>query len=184
MLKGACVSAGVKAALAMVTFAASAHAAHAGNSAGTANSVIVTPLSFVKDDDLEFGRIIRGTTAGTVVVAPNNVRTSTGGVTLASGAFRPARFAGFGASGQLVQISMSANSITINRAGGGGSMTVDTFMIGSSPNWVNITTAPRNFSIGSSTGVFNFAMGATLRVAANQAPGAYSGTFTVILNYQ
>lgn len=185
MIKGACLTSALKAALALVAaFAAAPVLAQTSTLGANANSVIVTPLSFVKDDDLEFGFMVRGTTAGTVVMAPDNTRTATGGVTLAPGPNRPSRFAGFGAQGQQVQVSVAANSITINRTGGGGSMTVDTFMIGSAPTWQNITTAPRTFTIGSSTGVFNFALGATLRVGANQAPGYYSGTFTVILNYQ
>jgi Domain of unknown function (DUF4402) len=184
MIKGACSYSAPKAVLFAAAFAATPTYAQTSTLGANANTVVVRPLSFVKDDDLEFGSIIRGTTAGTVVMAPNNVRTATGGVTLAPSVNRPSRFAGFGSSGQQVQISMAANSITINRAGGGGSMTVDTFMIGSSPTWQNITTAPRTFTIGSATGVFNFALGATLRIGANQAPGLYSGTFTVILNYQ
>ncbi len=156
----------------------------AASQSAKADVTIVTPLSFIKDEDLDFGTMIRGTTAGTVVVPPTGARTATGGVTLGPGGFGASRFAGFGASGQTVQISVAANSITINRVGGGGSMTVDTFMIGSSPTWTAITTAPSNFTIGSTNGIFNFAMGATLRVGANQAPGDYIGTFTVILNYQ
>ena len=158
--------------------------AQAATRSAKADVTIVTPLSFIKDEDLDFGTMIRGTTAGTVVVPPSGARTVTGGVTLAPGAFGPSRFAGFGASGQTVQISVASNSITINRVGGGGSMTVDTFMIGSSPNPSAITTAPTSFTIGSANGIFNFALGATLRVGANQAPGDYNGTFTVILNYQ
>jgi hypothetical protein len=159
-------------------------AAQAATQNTKADATIVTPLSFIKDEDLDFGSVIRGTTAGTVVVPPTGARTVTGGVTLASSTFGPSRFAGFGSSGQTVQISVAANSITINRVGGGGSMTVDTFMIGSSPTWSAITTAPTSFTIGSSNGIFNFALGATLRVGASQAPGDYAGTFTVILNYQ
>ncbi len=188
MIKGACLRSASNAVFkllgAFAALAATPALAQATALNANANSVIVRPLSFIKDDDLEFGFMVRGATAGTVVMAPNNTRTATGGVTLAPGANRPARFAGFGSSGQQVQISVAANSITIDRFGGGGSMTVDTFMVGSAPTWTNITTAPRTFTIGSSTGVFNFALGATLRVGANQAPGYYSGTFTVILNYQ
>ena len=184
MIKGACLTSALKAALLFAVFVATPALAQATALNANANSVVVRPLSFIKDDDLEFGFLVRGTTAGTVVMAPDNTRTATGGVTLAPGRNRPSRFAGFGATGQQVQISVAANIITINRTGGGGSMTVDTFRIGSAPTWQNITTAPRTFTIGSSTGVFNFALGATLRVAANQAPGFYSGTFTVILNYQ
>ncbi len=177
-------SGAIAAAMLCAASAALPSVAQAATQSAKADVTIVTPLSFIKDEDLDFGTMIRGTTAGTVVVPPTGARTVTGGVTLAPGTFGPSRFAGYGAPGQTVQISVASNSITINRVGGGGSMTVDTFMIGSSPTWSAITTAPTNFTIGSSNGIFNFAMGATLRVGANQAPGDYNGTFTVILNYQ
>ena len=78
---------------------------------------------------------------------------------------------------------MGANSITLNRVGGGATMAVDTWVIGSTPTAV-LTTNPRVFTISSSNGIFNFPIGATLRVAANQASGTYTGTFNLILNYQ
>ena len=88
-----------------------------------ADVTIVTPLSLIKDEDLDFGNIIRGTTAGTVVVPPTGARSVTGGPILAPGTFGPSRFAGYGRNGQTVQISVAANSITLNRAGGGATMT-------------------------------------------------------------
>lgn len=148
-----------------------------------AEAVIVAPLSFFKVDDLNFGRIIPGTTAGTVVLAPDGSRTATGGARLASGASQPARFAGMGRYNQQVAISISSMTSTLTRAGGGGTMNFDTFIIGSSPV-IALTTAPRAFRISSTTGQFNFPVGATLRVKANQAPGVYSGTFAITLSYQ
>ena len=157
--------------------------AQAATRAAKADVTIVTPLSLIKDEDLDFGSLIRGATNGTVVVPPSGARTATGGAILVGTLFNPARFAGFGAVGQSVQISMGANSITLNRVGGGATMAVDTWVIGSTPTAV-LTTNPRVFTISSSNGIFNFPIGATLRVAANQASGTYTGTFNLILNYQ
>jgi len=152
--------------------------------ANQAEAVIVSALSFFKVDDLMFGRIIPGTTAGTVVLAPDGTRTRTGGVRLASGpAAQPAAFAGRGAFNQRVAISVSSNTITLNRVGGGGTMNMDTFIIGSTPT-AALTTAPLAFRIATPTGIFQFRVGATLRVRANQAPGNYVGTFAVTLQYQ
>jgi hypothetical protein len=158
-------------------------ASEAATRAARADATIVTPLSLIKDEDLDFGSLLPGTTAGTVVVPPSGARTSTGGVTLAPSTFGPARFAGFGRANQNVQISMSANSITLNRTGGGGTMQVDTWIIGSTPT-AQLTTTPRVFTISASNGIFNFPLGATLRVGANQPAGVYTGTFSVTLNYQ
>ena len=164
-----------------------AGAAQAGEIATTtanARSVIVADLTFFKVNDLQFGRIIAGTTAGTVVVAPTGTRTATGGARLASGtSSQAASFAGKGAFAQLVAISITNSTVTLTRAGGGATMTMDTFIIGSTPT-AQLTTTPLTFTIGNATGIFQFPVGATLRVGANQAPGVYTGTFTVTLQYQ
>ncbi len=155
--------------------------AHADTKLGDAEITIVRPLSFVIDDGLDFGNVIRGTTAGSVTVAPSGARTSTGGVTLANGGgHKPASFAGMGVNNQRVDVSLGANSILLT--GPGASMLVHTFVIGSTPTAI-LTTAPTRFRINSPTGIFAFPVGATLDVAANQAPGKYTGTWSITLNY-
>lgn len=147
----------------------------------TAEITIVRPLSFVIDDNLDFGNVIRGTTAGTVTVAPDGTRTRTGGAILANGGgHKPASFAGRGTNNQRVDVSLGANSIFIT--GPGVPMRVHTFVLGSTPTAV-LTTTPQRFRINSATGVFAFPVGATLDVGANQAPGKYTGTWNITLNY-
>lgn len=149
-----------------------------------AKAVVVTQLSFFKVDDLNFGKIIAGTTAGTVTVAPTGARTATGGARLAADPnVRPARFAGKGSSNQNVGIALIAGTATLTRIGGTEKMTVDTFIIGSTPT-ATLTILPVSFRISSASGIFAFPVGATLRVGANQAAGNYTGTFTVTLVYQ
>lgn len=148
-----------------------------------AEAIVVTPLSFIKVEDLDFSRLIAGTTSGTVVIAPSGTRTATGGVRLAGSAGSPARFAGYGRYNQVVSIAIDSNSGRLTRVGGPQTMRIDTFIIGSTPE-AQLTTAPLAFRIASSSGMFNFPVGATLRVSARQAPGAYRGTFSVILQYQ
>ncbi len=157
--------------------------AFAGQAGGTADAVIVTPLSFIQFEDMEFGTMLAGATAGTVVLAPSGTRTRTGGVTLVGGPVQVARFAGLGRFNQNVQVSLATNSIVLTRVSGTQTMVVDTFVIGSTPTAV-LSTNPRVFRIAAATGLFNFPLGATLRVGANQTPGNYVGTFSVILNYQ
>lgn len=165
----------------MVAAAMCATPAMADTEIATAEITVVRPLSFVIDDNLDFGNVIRGTTAGTVIVAPNGARTSTGGVILANGGgHKAASFAGMGTNNQRVDVSLGSNSILI--VGPGLPMRVHTFVIGSTPTAV-LTTNPQRFRINSATGVFNFPIGATLDVAANQAPGKYTGTWTITLNY-
>lgn len=146
--------------------------------------IIVSQLSFFKVDDLSFGRIIPGTTAGTVTVAPAGGRTTTGGVRLATGGIvQPATFAGKGSQNQTLTLSINATSRTLTRVGGTQTMTMDSFLIGSTPP-TNLTVAPLTFRITSSTGMFEVPIGARLQVGANQAPGVYQGNFTLTLNYQ
>ena len=154
--------------------------AFAATAPGNAEVTIVRPLSFVADDNIEFGNVIRGTTAGTVTIAPDGTRTATGGVTLANGGNKPASFAGMGTNNQRVDVSLGAASIMIT--GPGAAMRVHTFVLGSTPTAV-LTTTPQRFRISSSTGIFAFPVGATLDVGANQAAGQYSGTWSITLNY-
>jgi hypothetical protein len=144
-------------------------------------AIVVQPLTFLEVIDLHFGNIYASNATGTVTVAPNGTRTKTGGVTLVGALHHPAEFAGFGATNQRVDISLGSNTIFIN--GPGAPMRVRNFVIGSTPTAV-LTTTPRRFRIASATGLFTFPVGATLDVNANQAPGIYSGTWTITLNYQ
>ncbi len=155
--------------------------AHADTKVGNAEVTVVRPLSFVIDDGLDFGNVVRGTTAGTVTVAPDGTRTKTGGVTLANGGgHKAASFAGMGSNNQRVDISLGANSILIT--GPGAPMRVHTFVVGSTPTAI-LTTTPLRFRINSATGIFAFPVGATLDVGANQAAGKYTGVWIINLNY-
>lgn len=146
-----------------------------------AKSIVLRQLSFFRVQDLDFGDIVPGATAGVIRILPDGTRTVTGGVQALGSTHQPARFAGMGSFNQQVLISVSANSIQLT--GPGAPMTLSQFEIGSSPT-VILTTTPLRFRINSTNGQFNFPIGARLAVGANQAPGTYSGTFSITLNYQ
>ncbi len=161
-----------------------ASAANAGSGQAIGKAVVVSQLSFLSVEDLEFGNILPSIAAGAVTVAPNGARTKTGGVTLVGGGLvQPARFAGKGSFNQTVLISLSAPSFILTRISGSETMILDTIVIGSTPTAI-LTTTPQGFLIGSPTGIFNFPVGGTLRVNANQVPGDYQGNLTITLNYQ
>ena len=61
-------------------------------------------------------------------------------------------------------------------------MALTNFEIGSTPT-VILGPVPSFFRITSAFGNFNFPVGGTLAVGANQAAGTYSGTFSITLNY-
>jgi len=154
-----------------------------GFTTSTAEVHLVERLTLIKTADLNFGTIIPGNAPGTVVVAPDGTRTKTGGVTLAGQNGHPAAFAGHGRFNRLVTLRVGANFRNVTRVNGTETMRFDTFIIGSTPT-AQLTTAPLAFRIGSRSGIFDFPVGATLRVNANQAPGTYVGTFDVTIVYQ
>jgi Domain of unknown function (DUF4402) len=170
-------------AFALMAALGSAPSAHAAGGVGAGKAVVVSPLSFIAVEELEFGSILPSGTAGSVIVAPDGTRTRTGGVTLVGGVVQPARFAGLGRFNQIVQISLNAPFFTLTRSGGTETMRLDTIVLGSTPTAV-LTPTPGTFRIASSTGIFNFPIGGTLRVNANQVPGDYAGLVTITLNYQ
>ncbi len=160
----------------IAAFSAPAYAEQA-----TAESVIVTRLSFVKVDDLDMGYIIPSNRNGDVILAPNGTRTATNGITLVGAQHRTAKFAGYGRLGQLVSVSLGANQIFLT--GPGPQMRLRNFTIGSTPT-ATLGTNPRIFTIASTSGAFQFPIGAELRVRANQPVGVYTGNWTITLNYQ
>jgi hypothetical protein len=115
-----------------------------------------------------------------VRLLPNGTRTATGTIVLVGSSHQPARFAGLGTSGQQVSILLAAN--TIQLTGPGAPMTLSLFEIGSTPTAI-LSTNASFFTIGSALGNFNFPVGGTLTVGANQAAGNYAGTFSITLNY-
>lgn len=155
--------------------------AFADQTPADAQIAVVRPLEFIRVENLDFGRVIRSSTAGTVTVAPDGTRTKTGGVTLIGTGFQPAKFAGMGSNNQRVDISVGPTLFFVT--GPGAPMRVRNFILGSTPTAV-LTTSPQRFRINSTTGIFTFPVGATLDVGANQTPGTYSGTWQITLNYQ
>ena len=148
---------------------------------------VVTPASLIRINDLDFGSIVPHTTAGTVVLNPaNNVCTTTGSI-IHIGGCRAANFAGMGRRNFIVRISVSPST---NLIGPGQTMVMNAMTIDTLPDLIYQPNGNGNgignqrYRIASITGIFNFQVGGTLLVNANQAPGPYEGTFTVTVNYQ
>jgi hypothetical protein len=146
-------------------------------------ALLVTPLSFVNERDLDFGQIIAGDTAGTIVMDSTGAVTTSGGVVQIAGTQQTARFWGYGAFNQRVLINVDANNYILTREGGTETMLLDQILIGSRPP-VQINQNPRRFRIANRDGYFSFTLAGRLQVGANQAPGVYSGEFTVVLEYE
>lgn len=169
--------------MALALFGAGNSPAQAQGETATANAeaLAITPLSLVKEQDLDFGTIIPGTTNGFVTLSPANVVTTTGGI-IVSGTTQNAAFYGYGRFNQQLRIYLNANQFNLVRQGGTQTMRLDQVTIGSTPPVV-IGTAPRTFRIASASGLFRFTIGGRLRVLANQMPGTYIGQFAVSVEY-
>jgi hypothetical protein len=162
------------------TFAVTAPA-YAGTAPGNARTTVIRSVSFVINGNLDFGTVIGGTTAGTVTISNKGTRSRTGGITLANGGgHKPATFSGQATVNQMFKISAGASSISLT--GPGAPMRVRNFVIGTAGG-TTLGNAPLTIWNNYPNGIFGFNVGATLDVGANQAPGKYTGTWSITLNY-
>ena len=143
---------------------------------GAAQATVIKPLRIVAVGPLAFGQLTRPTAAGTVVMAPNGIITTTGGVIGSTAITQtstrgPGTFTVTGDPSRLFALTLP-NTLTLRS--GVRTMTVNTFR----SNWVSGTSRL------SAAGSFALAVGATLRVGANQTIGTYTGTYAVTVTYQ
>jgi hypothetical protein len=137
-----------------------------------AEAAVLSPLSVIKRADLAFGTLVV-TGAGTAVVDPvSGARTATGGVVPAGNAAHAATFTATGSRNAVALIRLPKNPATVTRVGGTETMTVS--------NWTLDGNTNRRVPIDQT---FDFSVGATVNVAAAQAEGTYTGTFTVTVQY-
>lgn len=159
---------------ALIGFSMSTSAQATGSA--TATGTIVTPISIVKVDDMNFGNVaVSATTAGTVVMTPAGGTSTTGGVTLpaTAGTVSAASFTVSGEGTYTYAITLPATDYTITHTIDASTMAVNTFT--STPTGTGALTA------GSQT----LNVGATLNVDAGQSAGTYTNAtgFDVTVNY-
>src|SRR5262245_23261294 len=155
---------------ALVLSAPAGAQSNSATSSCNATATIVTGLSLSKTADLNFGSVVPGASAGTVVITPAGARSATGGASLGSATGTSAgAFQVTGLAGAAYSITLpAATSI----ASGGNNMTVNTFT--STPNGTGTLNGGGNQSLS---------IGATLQVGASQPTGTYSGSFNVTVTY-
>lgn len=158
----------IKAAMASSVLVASvmgANAAHAATASADARANILQQVTVASDGSaLDFGTIVTGAAASTVSVSAGG--RSCGAGLVCSGAFSAAGFAVTGTNGETVSVASDPN-VTLNS--GSNSMTA------------NIVSSVSTMTLTGGVGTFN--VGGLLNVGANQADGAYTGTFNVTVNY-
>lgn len=119
---------------------------------------------------LSFGRFVAGT--GTVVISPAGARTTTGAVIpLGSDPGQAAQFRVTGDPNASYAITLPADG-TVQLSNGSHSMPVKTF-----------TSSPASTSVlpGGGSEILN--VGATLEVGSTMPAGVYSGSFSLIVEY-
>jgi spore coat protein U-like protein len=140
-----------------------------------ATATIVKAISIDKVTDLQFGKIIAAPTAGQVAIQTDGSRTiASGNVVLFNQGSdeQAASFKTIGSPGAAYYLVLPADgSVSLTGPTGSDPMTIEGF--------VHSATG----TLDAATGEETFNVGATLNVGANQAPGQYTGTFTVTAAY-
>ena len=156
-----------KSALVLATGAAAmmSGTAHAATATASAKANILKQVTVVNTSDLQFGTIVTGTAASTVLISSTGGRTCGVGLTC-TGTTTAAGFTVGGTTGQVVNVNSDA-TVTLNS--GANSMTAA------------LVKSVSSLTLGATGGTFS--VGGTLAVGASQADGAYTGTFNVTVDY-
>lgn len=191
---GSAIFASLLACLLLMPTAASAQTRAVVTATANARATIVAPLTLIKVQDMSFGKIVPRPTAGTVTVDQNTGQCSVTGTILEVGTCRYAQFAGMGTKNMKVRISLdSATQLT----GPGQAMLLDNIILGTNStisftgntnangSGVGLTAGGGNqrYTIVSNSGIYVLNIGGRLNVNANQAPGLYTGTITITVQY-
>jgi uncharacterized protein DUF4402 len=157
-------------AAAMAVTVVSSPAAAGPVKAASGRALILLPLTLTKIDDLDFGTVASAATSGTVSIAADGSGQSvTGGVTpVPSSPGSRAVFAGAGTAGQQVNIFLAPPA----RLNDGNGHSVP----------ISLSLEQALVTIDS-TRAFFVGIGGTVTIAPNQAQGTYTGTFTVLAQY-
>ncbi len=143
----------------------------AATSTATVSALVTPIITITNQSGMIFGEISAGATTGTIIIAANGTRTSTGGASVNSAtAGGPASFEIVGNPSGIYSISLPA--AVIISAGGGSTMTVD-----------NFTSSPSVNGALDASGRQTLLLGSTLNVGIFQPFGAYSGVMAVTVNY-
>ncbi len=160
---------------AVILFAFTVSTFAQSSATATATAVIVGPIAIANGGNMNFGNVAVNTNPGTVVLATDNSRTATGGVTLPATAGSPAAaiFNVSGAANYSYAITLPAGPTTLSD-GAGHTMTVTPW-----------SSTPTTTGTLSATGTQTLYVGGTLNVGGSQTPGTYTSTapFTVTVNY-
>lgn len=167
------------AALTVVSFGSAANAATTAT--GTATAEVLSTLTVTPTTDLRFGQIAANTGGTIVIPADTASAITTTGTLVSTGTRGEASFTVAGNKGVGVNLaSLSVTTPLTWQGTWGGPGPVPTMGLSAlTSHWDN------NISVlDATTGQAVFTVGGTLTVASAQAPGVYSGTFSVSVEYR
>jgi len=143
-------------------------AAHATDETGDASASIVSPIVITETTSMDFASIIADAAGDTVTLTPLSGISSTGASTF-SGTTTAALFDVTGDGNAAVTIAFSTGDVL---SGAGTDMPLGNFAhnAGGSPAF-------------DASGDLQFSVGADLTVGASQTAGAYTGTYTLSVDY-
>lgn len=142
---------------------------HAASATGNATATVIAPIAIANTADLAFGKFA-ASTGGTVVMSPAGTRTATGAVVLST--VTPGTAASFNVTGDNNATYAITLPGTASITSGVNTMSVGTF-----------TSTPSATGTLSAAGAQTVTVGGTLTVASAQVAGAYTGTFSVTVEY-
>ena len=135
---------------------------------------------------MDFGQIVNSSTPGTVVLTPTPAGSCTATPNLVrSGPCRPAVFSGYSSPLSFLRVERPPGNVLTLTGPGGATMPVTNLTYASDAALVQIFSDATyvRFLVVDSNGLYELRIGGTLNVAAHQAPGVYSGTIEVLLNF-
>jgi Mat/Ecp fimbriae major subunit len=151
---------------AIVALGLGAHQALAGNVTAHASATILQQIVVTENTQMNFATIAPPPAGGNVVLSTSGTITPAAGFVFL-GAPAAGAFTATGAASQPAVVTFSTGDTL---TGPGTAMPLGTYT----------QNAPATFN---AAGNLTFNVGATLTVNANQTAGAYSGTYTVTVNY-
>jgi hypothetical protein len=150
-------------------------ASHAAVATGSSTATVIVPITIVSDSAIAFGKFTKA--AGTITMTPAGGRSATGGVTSLS-TVTP------GAAGQVTVSGEASATYSIVVANGtltgpGAAMTLENIKVAASDATGDLITAGLIGAGGSQV----LKTGGDLTVAADQVSGAYTGSYSVTVEY-
>jgi hypothetical protein len=148
----------------------------AASASATSSGIVVVPIAIAKSADLSFGKFAAGL-GGTLTVSTSGARTASGVTPLTSSTTTAAKFDVTGENSATYTITVPG---TVTLTSGSDTMT---FVPVNDLSGGNATSGTVTSGALDGTGKQSIFVGGVLTVGAAQAPGSYSGSLSLSVDY-